>query len=205
MTSTSISSVASEPEHNTKSRELEEERTQLKQELPTMRIPELRKAKLYRFDKEGSQWKERGVGTVKLLKHKESAKVRLVFRQSKTLMICANHLVLPTINVQEHHGNDKSCLWHAADFADGELKDELFCIRFPSVENCKTFKETVEEVAESQGKKEESKDAAGLLEKLSVGDSKTEEKEKQAKELSQTVADKAKEDGEKEDEPASST
>jgi Ran-binding protein 1 len=66
-------------------------------------------------------------------------------------------------------------------------------------------------VAESQGKKEESKDAAdaadaaGLLEKLSVGDSKTEEKEKQAKELSQTVADKAKEDGEKEDEPASST
>eukprot|EP00258_Populus_trichocarpa_P042842 XP_024458861.1 ran-binding protein 1 homolog a isoform X2 [Populus trichocarpa] len=193
-----------------------------------MRIPELRlhqslswkkslllperkmkmKAKLYRFDKEGSQWKERGVGTVKLLKHKESAKVRLVFRQSKTLKICANHLVLPTINVQEHHGNDKSCLWHAADFADGELKDELFCIRFPSVENCKTFKETVEEVAESQGKKEESKDAAdaaGLLEKLSVGDSKTEEKEKQAKELSQTVADKAKEDGEKEDEPASST
>jgi len=58
------------------------------------------------------------------------------------------------------------------------------------------------------GKKEESKDAAdaaGLLEKLSVGDSKTEEKEKQAKELSQTVADKAKEDGEKEDEPAPST
>jgi len=71
--------------------------------------------------------------------------------------------------------------------------------------DCKTFKETVEEVAESQGKKEESKDAAGLLEKLSVGDSKTEEKEKQAKELSQTVADKAKEDGEKEDEPAPST
>jgi len=43
--------------------------------------------------------------------------------------------VLPTINVQEHQGNDKSCLWHAADFADGELKDELFCIRFPSVES----------------------------------------------------------------------
>ncbi|PNT30841.1 hypothetical protein POPTR_006G102400v4 [Populus trichocarpa] len=232
MATTSISSVASEPEHNTKSRELEEENATKTgaaddedtgaQVAPIVKLEEVPvttgeededaildlKAKLYRFDKEGSQWKERGVGTVKLLKHKESAKVRLVFRQSKTLKICANHLVLPTINVQEHHGNDKSCLWHAADFADGELKDELFCIRFPSVENCKTFKETVEEVAESQGKKEESKDAAdaaGLLEKLSVGDSKTEEKEKQAKELSQTVADKAKEDGEKEDEPASST
>lgn len=37
--------------------------------------------------------------------------------------------------MQEHHGNDKSCVWHAADFADGELKDELFCIRFASVES----------------------------------------------------------------------
>lgn len=52
----------------------------------------LRKAKLYRFDKDGNQWKERGAGTVKLLKHKKTGKVRLVMRQSKTLKICANHL-----------------------------------------------------------------------------------------------------------------
>ena len=43
--------------------------------------------------------------------------------------------VLPTMSVQEHAGNDKSCVWHATDFADGELKDELFCIRFASVES----------------------------------------------------------------------
>ncbi|KAK9127395.1 hypothetical protein Syun_016192 [Stephania yunnanensis] len=92
------------------------------------------KAKLYRFDKDGNQWKERGVGAVKLLKHKETGKVRLVMSQSKTLKICANHLVLPTMSVQEHAGNDKSCVWHAADYADGELKDELFCIRFASVQ-----------------------------------------------------------------------
>ena len=54
-----------------------------------------RKAKLYRFDKEGNQWKERGTGTVKLLKHKETSKVRLVMRQAKTLKICANHLGNP--------------------------------------------------------------------------------------------------------------
>lgn len=45
------------------------------------------------------------------------------------------NIVLPTMSVQEHHGNDKSCVWHAADFADGELKDETFCIRFASVES----------------------------------------------------------------------
>jgi len=39
------------------------------------------------------------------------------------------------MSVQEHAGNDKSCVWHARDFSDGELKDELFCIRFASVES----------------------------------------------------------------------
>nr|BBG12271.1 Ran binding protein RanBP1-3 [Nicotiana benthamiana] len=137
------------------------------------------KAKLYRFDKDGNQWKERGAGTVKFLKHKETGKVRLVMRQSKTLKICVNHLVIPTMTVQEHAGSEKSCVWHAADFADGELKDEFFCIRFASIENCKTFMETFREVAESQKKKKENEDAsnaAGLLEKLSVEDKKSEEK-----------------------------
>ncbi|KAG8085259.1 hypothetical protein GUJ93_ZPchr0010g8892 [Zizania palustris] len=93
------------------------------------------KAKLYRFDKDGSQWKERGTGTVKLLKHKENGKVRLVMRQAKTLKICANHLVISTTKMQEHAGSDKSCVWHASDFADGELKEEMFAIRFGSVES----------------------------------------------------------------------
>ncbi|KAK9279443.1 hypothetical protein L1049_013122 [Liquidambar formosana] len=165
------------------------------------------KSKLYRFDKEGNQWKERGAGTVKFLKHKETGKVRLVMRQSKTLKICANHLVLPTMSVQEHAGNDKSCVWHATDFADGELKDELFCIRFGSVENCKTFMEKFQEVAESQQKKEENKDAsaaAGLLEKLSVDDSKSEDKAKEEEPVETKEPGKA--DAEKKvEEPGSST
>ncbi|KAJ8749787.1 hypothetical protein K2173_012338 [Erythroxylum novogranatense] len=166
------------------------------------------KAKLYRFDKDGNQWKERGAGSVKLLKHKQSGKVRLVMRQSKTLKICANHLVLPTMSVQEHAGNDKSCVWHATDFADGELKDELFCIRFASVENCKNFMETFQEIAESQKSKEENKDAtaaADALDKLSVGDKKG--KEKADEEVHAAVkGDESKTDEEKKiEEPASST
>ncbi|GLT43223.1 hypothetical protein SLA2020_171900 [Shorea laevis] len=173
------------------------------------------KSKLYRFDKDGNQWKERGAGTVKLLKHRETGKVRLLMRQSKTLKICANHLLLPTMTVQEHAGNDKSCVWHATDFADGELKDELFCIRFGSVENCKTFMETFQEVAESQKNREENKDAtaaAGLLEKLSVEEKKTEdktddksgeEKPDVAKEEKDAKDDVVKADTEKKEEPAS--
>ncbi|XP_030464256.1 ran-binding protein 1 homolog a-like [Syzygium oleosum] len=169
------------------------------------------KSKLYRFDKEGNQWKERGAGSVKFLKHKETGKVRLVMRQSKTLKICANHLILPTMSVQEHAGNDKSCVWHARDFADGELKDELFCIRFASVENCKNFMETFQEVAESQQKKEENEDAkatAGLLDKLTVEEKKTEDKSGEdvpaSKEVGKAETEPTPADGKKKSEPASS-
>ncbi|KAL5069160.1 hypothetical protein RYX36_020047 [Vicia faba] len=44
------------------------------------------KAELYRFDKEGNQWKERGAGTVKFLKHKVTGKVRLLMKHSKKLL-----------------------------------------------------------------------------------------------------------------------
>ncbi|XP_010483460.1 PREDICTED: ran-binding protein 1 homolog c-like [Camelina sativa] len=152
------------------------------------------KSKMYRFDKEGNQWKERGAGTVKLLKHKQTGKVRLVMRQSKTLKICANHLISSGMTVQEHSGNEKSCLWHATDFSDGELKDELFCIRFASIENCKTFMEKFTEIAESQqqvGKEStEGDEAAGLIENLTVEEKKSEEKAKEAEEKSPAKEEK---------------
>eukprot|EP00250_Pteridium_aquilinum_P024840 c29682_g1_i1 orf=208-861(+) len=143
------------------------------------------KAKLYRFDKDGNQWKERGVGQVKLLKHKETEKVRLVMRQNKTLKICANHTVIPSISLQEHQGSDKTWVWHASDFADGELKDELFCIRFGSVENAQAFKKAFEDAQSAKPSSvEKDADAVGeLLEGLKVNgeSSKVEEKDESCK------------------------
>ena len=41
------------------------------------------KCKLYRFDLDSNEWKERGVGPVKLLRHRESGKTLLLMRQEK--------------------------------------------------------------------------------------------------------------------------
>lgn len=49
------------------------------------------RAKLFKFDRDSREWKERGTGDVRLLKHKENAKTRLVMRRDKTLKVCANH------------------------------------------------------------------------------------------------------------------
>ncbi|XP_056698471.1 ran-binding protein 1 homolog b-like [Spinacia oleracea] len=73
------------------------------------------KAKLYRFDNDGNEWKERGSGTVKFLMHNVNGRLRLLMRQSKTLKICANHLIIAGMTIQEHAGNDKSCVWQLVE------------------------------------------------------------------------------------------
>ena len=53
-----------------------------------------RRAKVYRYfvDKEdGSMWKERGVGDVRLMKNKEGGTYRVLMRRDQTLKICLNH------------------------------------------------------------------------------------------------------------------
>ena len=47
------------------------------------------RTKLYRW--RNKQWKERGVGELKLLKHKKTNRIRLLMRQEKTHKIVANH------------------------------------------------------------------------------------------------------------------
>ncbi|NXW47430.1 RANG protein, partial [Nyctiprogne leucopyga] len=77
--------IVSLPEQEIKTLEEDEE------ELFKMR------AKLFRFASENDlpEWKERGTGDVKLLKHKEKGTIRLLMRRDKTLKICANHY-MPT-------------------------------------------------------------------------------------------------------------
>ena len=48
------------------------------------------RAKLYRLRDE--QWKERGTGNAKLMRHKETKKVRFIMRQEKTLKPVANFI-----------------------------------------------------------------------------------------------------------------
>eukprot|EP00494_Astrolonche_serrata_P013241 UN13358 len=57
----------------------------------------------------------------------------------------------------------------------------MFAIRFGTAENCKKFKDLVDEIAESLaknegGESEEGSSTAGLLEKLSVSESKPEDR-----------------------------
>jgi len=112
------------------------------------------RSKLYRWAAESQEWKERGVGDAKLLKHSENGKVRFLLRQEKTLKVVANHYVVrkdPYCDLIPNAGNEKIWVWTVPDFADGELKVEQFALKFAQVEQAKVFKEKFDEAVKLNG------------------------------------------------------
>ncbi|KAK0260820.1 Ran GTPase binding protein Sbp1 [Friedmanniomyces endolithicus] len=100
------------------------------------------RAKLFKFDRETREWKERGTGDVRLLKHKENGKTRLVMRRDKTLKVCANHYVVPDMKLSPNVGSDRSWVWNAAaDVSEGEPEAQTLAIRFANSENANAFRD----------------------------------------------------------------
>jgi len=100
------------------------------------------RAKLFKFDRETKEWKERGTGDVRLLKHKENGKTRLVMRRDKTLKVCANHYIVPDMKLSPNVGSDRSWVWNtSADVSEGEPEAQTLAIRFANSENANLFKE----------------------------------------------------------------
>lgn len=64
-------------------------------------------------------------------------------RREKVLKICLNHALTPDIDY--HSKDDKTWLFVAADFSDGEISRQQFCLRFKTAEIAQEFKKAVNE------------------------------------------------------------
>ncbi|KAG0674712.1 Ran GTPase-binding protein yrb1 [Pichia californica] len=103
------------------------------------------RAKLFKFHPDTTEWKERGTGDVKFLKHKETGKVRLLMRRDKTLKVCANHLIAPEYTLKPNVGSDRSWVYSVtADVSEGSPEAQTLAIRFGNKENADKFKEEFE-------------------------------------------------------------
>lgn len=160
-----------------------------------------KRAKLYQFSEsllnKGSgtkSWNERGLGQMKILKHRETNYIRVLMRQEKTMKVIANHALDPRIVIVPNSGaSDKSWVWNAFDFADGELVEKTFAIRFSDAETATEFKDaftkhqgemkTLMEGSDTTTTTDETDEATKAISELSVkkeeeGDDKKEETEK---------------------------
>ena len=96
------------------------------------------RAKLYRFDTSSKQWKERGIGDIKMLKHKKTGKFRILMRREQILKLCCNHLIVKGMTLTAR--DEKSLQWITlSDYSEEEAKSEQFTVRFKLAETASTF------------------------------------------------------------------
>ena len=111
------------------------------------------RAKLYRFDVDSGQWKERGVGEMKLLRHPTSGMGRVLMRREQIKKLCANHNITSAMELKPNVGSDRSWVWStAADYAEGGAKAENLAVKFKTAEGAKKFKEVFDDVKEPSSK-----------------------------------------------------
>lgn len=105
------------------------------------------RAKLYRFDKQ--EWKERGLGNVKILYNKDTDKCRLLMRRAQILKVCCHHYITPDLLLKPMPKTDgKAWIWYAMDFSEDTPNMEQFSIRFKTADIAGKFNSAFDEARE---------------------------------------------------------
>ena len=110
------------------------------------------RSKIYRWRKE---WKERGVGELKLLKNKTSGLIRILLRVPTTHKLAMNHLVHRKqifCELQQLKTSNNAWTWAAYDISDESPQTEKFCAKFTSKEDFDKFKVEFDNAAAENAK-----------------------------------------------------
>ncbi len=75
------------------------------------------RAKLYRWDRELNQWKERGVGDIKILFHPVKKCYRVLMRRERVLKVCANLTISQSIELKPMNTTSNALVWTATDYS----------------------------------------------------------------------------------------
>jgi len=94
------------------------------------------RAKLYRYTDRytDGQWKERGVGDIKLLKHKQTGRIRLLMRREQIHKLCCNHNLTPDLILKPMSTSETAWRWNAMDFTEPQGNYEHFALRFKVIQ-----------------------------------------------------------------------
>ena len=109
------------------------------------------RCKLYRFKVRSKEWKEKGVGEIKVLRNKEHSNIhRVLMRRDQVLKLCASHWVISGLAFEQI--NEKLVRWLAADYSEcsGKHKYELdfHAARFKHESEAFAFKKGCEDALE---------------------------------------------------------
>lgn len=102
------------------------------------------RAKLMRFDPNTKEWKERGIGEMKVLVHKtDPSKARLLMRREQILKLCCNMVITKDLKFTKMNSNSYS--FGGQDFSEAEMKTETLVIKFKTSELIEKFLDAVKD------------------------------------------------------------
>jgi E3 SUMO-protein ligase RanBP2 len=100
------------------------------------------RCKLFRLVE--NEWKERGIGNIKILKGKGNGKYRILMRREQIHKLCANHTITSEMELKST-GKDTQWMWGASDFSEDEMHVEKFLVRFKTADQAKEFKKVFDD------------------------------------------------------------
>lgn len=108
------------------------------------------RAKLYRFDAVNKEWKERGVGEIKLLHHSKNNSYRLLLRREQVYKCVLNQAVNGEFQMNRMKQSDKAFCWVGTNFAEDTSSGavESLSIRFKNAIIAQHFEEKVTEAVD---------------------------------------------------------
>ena len=74
------------------------------------------RAKVYRFCSDSKQWKERGVGDIKILRNPGTGITRVLLRREQVHKIAANHRITKEMELKPLSNSETAWCWYAMDF-----------------------------------------------------------------------------------------
>ncbi|KAI6654789.1 E3 SUMO-protein ligase RanBP2 [Oopsacas minuta] len=96
------------------------------------------RARLFRLI--NKEWKERGVGELKILHTPNTGKHRIIMRRDVVKKLCCNHYITSEMAVKKNQKNEKICNWFTtADYSEETPQPQQLAARFKTVEIAAEF------------------------------------------------------------------
>lgn len=102
------------------------------------------RAKLLRYFKESKEWKDRGIGNMKVLASKSDPnKVRLLMRREQVFKVCCNQMLTKDTKFVNLPNTQSALSWYGQDYSENELQVEMLAVRFKTADICQRFHQAI--------------------------------------------------------------
>ncbi len=99
------------------------------------------------------EWKERGLGQIKVLRDETNPlRSRIVMRREPVMKVCCNHDIKPDVTFDFHKNGKNFVTWAARDFSEEDHPggvDEIFLAKFKNEDVAKRFLDAARTAAEA--------------------------------------------------------